>query len=233
MKVWNIALALLACLGSMSADATVTIDDKYVVGDQGVLFDDATNLDWARGFVSGSAFLGPVGPSEGFRLASASEVDMLFNDVGLTPRFGSVVLNNPAVGPPDFGNANLHAFNILWNDWHPGGDNSRSGPVGGNSQVFITESSGLRPLPTGEIPFRYGLLATSFRGMVSPNVLSWGAQADAGISAPPELRSMSAGLAHVRDHVQVIPEPDTYLMMLTGLVALSGVVRRRGFLPGR
>ena len=94
MNPWKFLAACVIGLSSCTADAVVVIADKYQPGDQGVLFDTETGLDWARG---------PTGledgPYEGFRLASPSEVGTLFGDVGLPAESGIYQSYGP---PPDY-----------------------------------------------------------------------------------------------------------------------------------
>lgn len=214
MKALRIATTCALAAASLSSQAAVVVADKFKVGDQGVLSDTATGLDWARG-PTGLA----GGDYDGFRLASADEVLLLFQDVGLKPELPSSLPGYVGDYDPLL-SANAAAFDVLWFVWAPA--TSWSFSRGTRAQDFQVAGA-----PSTEGSFTFGELSISnWTGWMPPPPYSVTFAAFARVytvSSPPP----GAGRALVRAHVDVIPEPRTYALMMLGLAWLAFALRGR------
>ena len=229
MKALRFGMACALVATSFSTSAVVVIADKDDPGDQGVLFDTSTGLDWARGptELAGGAY-------EGFRLASSDEASIFFEDVftlaaplppppghgeytGLYEGYSSKPPYDPLPAPY------RPAFDVLWSIWNPGDVLGISRALEG--KFFLTADL---PTPiTGGLTF--GLLSLSHTATFPLETITFAADASFGTSSEPP---RGAGRALVRIHVDVVPEPETYVLMMIGVASLALAARRGRRLRG-
>jgi len=219
MKLKHAIAGLAAGLVTSATLAIVTVADNVRRGDQGVLYDSVTQMDWLRGPVGLSGCFACIFDNLlPFHIASAGDVGQFFTDAGLSNFSGSVVVRGGAPEGPD-----VRAFQFLSNAWLPGTPNHIDGPVSIAFQLFVVGPEADIQLPTDLLS--YGSLSTAFHGADTPNVFEWNAIPGAGFAPAGDLFFYGAGLALVRPHISLVPEPAAFALMLCGLALLGARVR--------
>ena len=221
MKLHHLLAGLALGAAATAAGAVVVIADRDQPGDQGVLYDTETQLDWLR---SPPEFSSPIPP--GFAVASGAQLQTFFTNVGLTDWSGSVVFH----GSGPFVEPAMRPFSVLWFDWAPGAAHGTGGPVSTSSMSFVYGTADAAfPFPGPDRlrdSFYSGALTLRYEARDRPNVFEWAVHLG-GLSSRQDLQNAGAGLALVRNHVPAIPEPATYALMLTGLAIVGWAKNRR------
>jgi len=196
------AVACAAAIAFALPAHSLGVPDETVIPPSAVLYDGATGLDWLRldyDSLPGTTWDQAVSHAPGFRLATLSELETFFAGLGL--ELDNLV--HPGMN---------YSVRFLLQEWGTlqttYWDNPESSIKNARSEFWLADpGSAPGTHLTGFFFQEYEEFAPGFGEF-------W----EVGLGARPDNASLSAAL--VRVHVNVIPEPETYLLLAGGLAAL-------------
>ena len=188
--------------------------DLHAIGDGLLTFDSATNLEWLdvtaslqRNYSDVHAQLGAGGNFSGFRYATLSEMESLFQNAGITPGDGAFVDVGQVAQVEQF----VAFFGRTWfaEDGFPGpGVRGIYGQADGDEAHFMADAG----------------INTSNNTTAS----FIGGQCVFECASFPDARTNPAiGSFLVREAASVVPIPATGWLLLSGLVGLSRSAKKR------
>lgn len=125
------------------------------------------------------------------------------------------------------GNTNLYAFKLLY-DFNPAVGNAES--THGEAKLFtLGGNPGSSGLHQGSVNSGFGFLTTGVPGAVSPPAFTFDPNVNGEYSFALTASDKISGLELARTAIVVssVPEPESYVLGLAGLVGLAFVSRRR------